>query len=66
MSAMEHVNRSDCWCGPKLMVQCPICLAASEGCPACEKGFVDVSREEFDASELSGVAIHRDVKEAGK
>ena len=63
MSTREHVNRSDCWCRPKLTLPCVICLGARGGCDACDDGFTEVDRETFDASELPGVAVHRDIKE---
>lgn len=54
----EHVNRSDCWCLPRLQLPCVIC---EHGCTACDGGWRDVDRETFDDAEVPGVVIHRDV-----
>ncbi len=58
----EHIGGSDCWCKPRHELPCVICLGDKRGCSACDRGWREVSREEFDASELNGLCICCDVE----
>ena len=59
---MTHETAHDtdslgCWCAPRFYLPCDEC-ERGQGCWKCERGLIELTREQADASDVPLVIVH--------